>query len=605
MNKKRRIFQANPKYPSPIRTTFPTEFRSSESESNAAKVDEPKTSEYAFFKKLKTNAGRRFNSHPLQKEEIQPNKFKSSEFLRGVDLKRASTSFQDMSNLGKGMEALRPGGMFLLQNPGYSLFCQYWKPGQNENVEPLYSETWLNDDNCPPNQNKHDDLFSRKRQKLHQWVADISYPEIEELCSKGYDFVSVLLSRLFAVSNEENRFQISKSERVEGINKSNLLSLPKSNNQLKELHRTSTKNFLEAECVPYLENGSSACWLDSLRKGNSSNSGSLTYHADNVFLDCDLREPCWELRGKNKISWIDSDSAFSFPLKNYGHFRSVHIRELDDFQDPGSSLLRTEQHPLLLELDSENLTNERTSLVSKTELIMYPSTLTSFADDHGQSLREFGQLGDSELCVPSFICEHSPNFHSLPPSHSTVYCKDDGIVDNEDIAADLNNHPLTLSSFSHMPRYAGLTEGCHNLTASGGSRTFLSPGNDRWFMREVSCKQHYDPGTEDSLSSELSLDFRKKCLAIGNSSNKHYSFTHPAPQFPQNEGIFSYFHAENEDEYRIDWLSCGGILNHHGQDMVNIDDWSSFYFQISPDKEKSCPLLPYKMSWDASEGELS
>ncbi|KAL9417234.1 hypothetical protein AB3S75_040251 [Citrus x aurantiifolia] len=54
----------------------------------------------------------------------------------GVDLKRASTSFQDMSNLGKG---------------------------QNENVEPLYSETWLNADNCPPNQNKHDDLFSRKR----------------------------------------------------------------------------------------------------------------------------------------------------------------------------------------------------------------------------------------------------------------------------------------------------------------------------------------------------------------------------------------------------------------------------------------------------------
>ena len=44
--------------------------------------------------------------------------------------------------------------------------------GQNENVEPLYSETWLNDDNCPPNQNKHD-LVSRKRQKLHQWVADI------------------------------------------------------------------------------------------------------------------------------------------------------------------------------------------------------------------------------------------------------------------------------------------------------------------------------------------------------------------------------------------------------------------------------------------------
>ncbi|GAY68769.1 hypothetical protein CUMW_266770 [Citrus unshiu] len=61
-----------------------------------------------------------------------------------------------MSNLGKGMEGSKT------RRPG----------GQNENVEPLYSETWLNDDNCPPNQNKHD-LVSRKRQKLHQWVADI------------------------------------------------------------------------------------------------------------------------------------------------------------------------------------------------------------------------------------------------------------------------------------------------------------------------------------------------------------------------------------------------------------------------------------------------
>lgn len=377
------------------------------------------------------------------------------------------------------------------------------------------------------------------------------------------------------------------------------------NNQLKELDLTSTKNFLEAACVPYLEDDSSACWLDSLRKGTLSNSGSSTYHADNILLGYNLREPICELRGKNKISWIDSDSAFSFPLKNYGHFHSVHIREVDDFQDPGSSSHRREQHPLLLEWDSENLTNERTSLISqKRELIIYPSTLTSFADDHGQSLHEFGQLGDSELCVPSFICQYSPNFQSSPPSHSTIYCKNDyGIVDNEDIAADLNHHP-TLSSFSHMPSYADLTEGCHNLATCGGSRTFFSSGNHCWVMREVSCKQHYDPGTEDSLSSELDLDFREKCLAICDSSNKHYSFTHPALQFPQNEGIFSHFRAENEDEYRLDGLSCGEILNHYDQDMVNIDDWSSFYFQISLDKEKLYPWLPRKASWDASEGEL-
>lgn len=73
------------------------------------------------------------------------------------------------------------------------------------------------------------ELFARKRQKLRQWVADTSFPEIDELCSKGldtsmlmspfisiiydvmdwmrnflrYDFVSVLVGRLFPQSKED------------------------------------------------------------------------------------------------------------------------------------------------------------------------------------------------------------------------------------------------------------------------------------------------------------------------------------------------------------------------------------------------------------------
>ncbi|CBI37233.3 unnamed protein product, partial [Vitis vinifera] len=46
-----------------------------------------------------------------------------------------------------------------------------------------------------------EEAFSRKRQKLRQWV-DTSFPEIDALYSKGYDFISVLLSRLSPKTSE-------------------------------------------------------------------------------------------------------------------------------------------------------------------------------------------------------------------------------------------------------------------------------------------------------------------------------------------------------------------------------------------------------------------
>ncbi|KAK9993251.1 hypothetical protein SO802_022954, partial [Lithocarpus litseifolius] len=41
--------------------------------------NDPKTSEFAFFKKLKENAGHKYQSHTLHKEENQSKKFKISD----------------------------------------------------------------------------------------------------------------------------------------------------------------------------------------------------------------------------------------------------------------------------------------------------------------------------------------------------------------------------------------------------------------------------------------------------------------------------------------------------------------------------------------------
>ncbi|XP_075649098.1 uncharacterized protein LOC142619732 isoform X2 [Castanea sativa] len=46
--------------------------------------DDPKTSEFAFFKKLKENAGHKYQSHTLHKEENQSKKFKISDCSGGI-----------------------------------------------------------------------------------------------------------------------------------------------------------------------------------------------------------------------------------------------------------------------------------------------------------------------------------------------------------------------------------------------------------------------------------------------------------------------------------------------------------------------------------------
>ena len=50
---------------------------------NSGADNDPKTSEYAFFKKLKKDAGLRFHSRPLQKDDSQPKKTIPSEYCRG------------------------------------------------------------------------------------------------------------------------------------------------------------------------------------------------------------------------------------------------------------------------------------------------------------------------------------------------------------------------------------------------------------------------------------------------------------------------------------------------------------------------------------------
>ncbi|KAK0580520.1 hypothetical protein LWI29_002882 [Acer saccharum] len=670
---KRKISRTNLIDPSPI--------RSSENQFNAAKGDEAKTSEYAFFKKLKTNASHRFHS---RHSHTDPNQFKSCDSPRErssgiknsskelrlpaedvthvnrdiflspvveVDLKRASTTFGDICSTRRNMEE--------------------------------YNKTLR----LKGTHNQHQDLFSTKRQKLHQWVADISFPEIKELCSKGYEFVSVLLSRLFPESGKDNSFKIPRSVQVQNDAKSKFLASPSSNIHLKNLHQISTRKFMDVECDPYLDSYSS-------RERTLSNFDSPTSHAHSTLLEYYLREPICELgEERNAITWTESNSAFSFPFEKYGYYSSSHRRELDNFHYPDGSLLRRKEHALLLGWDSENVINERTSsaISQNTELIMNRKSLTSWGDNHVWNLDDgFGRLGASGLCESPLIRKHPSSFYSLPPPDVTSNFQDEFgrhyiedkqdtsadlnhfpltlshrsnfgrhyIEDKEDIAADLNHCPLTLSrkssfgghyiedkediaavlnhypltlsrgssfgghyiedkedivadlnhcplTLSHRPSYLSLTEDSNHETTFNVSMSFLSPGNHPRFMSKFPTERYHDHKTEALLSSKLDFDLGRKCLSICDSSSKHYASIYPAIEFPkkEQEQVSSCLHNIDEYEDCLEGLSHRGVPHHISNDIVNIEDWSSFYFQISPDRKRVCPLLLDKSSWDVSEGE--
>ncbi|KAK4858419.1 hypothetical protein QYF36_016065 [Acer negundo] len=649
---KRKISRTNLIDPSPI--------RSSENQFNAAKGDEAKTSEYAFFKKLKTNASHRFHYRP---SHADPNQFKScdsprersngiknsSEELRlpaedvthvnrdiflspvvEVDLKRASTTFGDICSTRRNMEE--------------------------------YNKTLR----LKGTQNQHQDLFSIKRQKLHQWVADISFPEIKELCSKGYEFVSVLLSRLFPESGEDNSFKIPRSVQVQNDAKSKFLASPSSNIHLKNLHQISTRKFMDVECDPYLDNYSSICWLGRSRERTLSNFDSPTGHAHSTLLEYNLREPSCELgEERNAITWTESNSAFSSPFEKYGYYSPSHRREPDNFHYPDGSLLRRKEHALLLGWGSENVINERTSsaISQNTELIMNPKSLTSWGDNHVCSLDDgFGRLGASGLCESLLICKHPSSFYSLPPPDVTSNFQDEFgrhyaedkqdtaadwnhfpltlsrrsnfgrhyLEDKEDIAADLSHCPLTLSrkssfgghyiedkediatdlnhcplALSPRPSYLSLTGDSDHETTFNASMSFLSPGNHPWFMSKFPTEQYHDHETQALLSSKLDFDLGRKCLSICDSSSRHYASIYPAIEFPgkEQEQLSSCLHNIDEYEDCLEGLSHRGVPHHISNDIVNIEDWSSFYFQISPDRKRVCPQLLDKSSWDVSEGE--
>ncbi|XP_075649422.1 uncharacterized protein LOC142619924 isoform X4 [Castanea sativa] len=548
--------------------------------------DDPKTSEFAFFKKLKENAGHKYQSHTLHKEENQSKKFKISDCSGGIP-NSVKFSCKDFNS------------SLLAENVTPSNFSSHLSPlgGASKKAEENSPEACTT---SAGGQHSHGEIFSRKRQKLRKWVVETSYPHIEELCSKGYDFVSLLLSRLFPKSNKNSGFKKSKSRDIDIDTKSQFLNSLESHSQLKKLSHLPASNHMELDHASHLDDGPSSCWLNRSPEGVLSNFYTPPSNACIACPKYKMRETGYEV-GRSPVVCTQCDSTYGFQSKRYGSLAYNHLKELDDLHYPKKCLIKSGSHPLLLGWDFDRGTEERNSSITclNTELSVYSPSSSSLGDYYQHILDD--RIGAKELSESSFLSTYSPNVISFPWSYSASYNDLDfgkQVEDKEDINADFNHFPLALTL---APDYLTLAEDHKNDTKCKDSSIFFSPHNLD-IMSKVFGERYHHPGFEgvlSDLSSGLDFDLEWDCPSLSCSSRKHHSPFNYAFQSPRNEGTYSCFLLKDKSEGLLDGSSHRGTLN-HVNDIVNIQDWSSFYFQRPLEKDKSCPLLLDKSSWDGT-----
>ena len=212
------------------------------------------------------------------------------------------------------------------------------------------------------------------------------------------------------------------------------------------------------------------------------------------------------------------------------------------------------------------------------------------------------RLGAKELSESSFLSTNSPNVISFPWSHSANYNELDfgkQVEDKEEINADFNHFPLALTL---APDCLTLAEDNKHDKKCQDSSIFFSPHNLD-IISKVFGERYHHPGFEgvllSDLSSGLDFDLEWDCPSLSGSSRKHHPPFNYAFQSPRNEGTYSCFLLKDKSESLLDGSSSRGTPS-HVNDIVNIQDLSSFYFQRPLEKDKSCWLLLDKSSWDGT-----
>ncbi|XP_065873179.1 uncharacterized protein [Euphorbia lathyris] len=334
---------------------------------------DPKTSEYAFFKKLKDDA-HRFHSHPPHQDKIQSVNLKASHHSRESSHKDSKPSLTKNVTPDNLSPCISP--------PDNASWKSDTKRAGTTSADICKLQENMDQYGAPC---KNAGVFSRKRHKLSQVVAKTLSLEADELFSKGHDTVSVLLRKLFPESNENKSFKGLKTGTLEIDTKSSSFTSPKFNVPNKS-QWTPARNFMELECGPLLDVEFSSCWSEVRRMKELPEANFPKCYSYGTFPDNRVMELDYERA--TPVLLTESDSALDLDIKRHEHLTSRHHKELDEFHYSIKPLRGQVPQTLLLGWDVDNMVDESNlSRVSQnTELSLHPFLSNLYGDDQQKNL---------------------------------------------------------------------------------------------------------------------------------------------------------------------------------------------------------------------------
>ncbi|XP_021907393.1 uncharacterized protein LOC110821756 [Carica papaya] len=556
--------------------------------------DNPKTSEYAFFKKLKADLAHCDHSRSLDEDENRSKKFRSNEHIKACvgghcfhnhsldENENRSKKFKSSYHMKAIIGHSFPSHLPYEDINRSKKFRSNDKPREMINKQKMVMEisfpscllkvlhmSTMTHSYCrwiDSQISQHVEVFSEKRRRLHQWVTKTTFPETDDLCSKGHNIVSLLLGRLFSGSKENKDFMAPISGKVDMKVESKFVASPESDFHLTELDQPFGRSYTEVENGPFLDMSLSGCWLDRLGGGCLSNLEFPTYHAHSTLL-CSAREPSCELEGKHAISHAKSYFIDCSLFRKYEPLPLNRLQDSGNFYNLDESLVEREPHPLLLERGTGKIRNAWNSPVKcwNKGLITYPISPNSDTDENNLIVNNMFESFDArELCGSSPCSSYSQSLVSLLPSYSGSYSKHEfgkHSFEDKEVAFDLGDSPFTLSQTS---TFIDLTEECRFGSSQKGGSIPFSLENHHWSINKIFKENHEHPDTEADFSSSLDSDVGWKCLSLTDSPRYQYSSSYHTIDFSHKENIVLSFltrdgHGESLDSqnHRKDLDHCG------------------------------------------------
>ncbi|XP_011659159.1 uncharacterized protein LOC101207408 [Cucumis sativus] len=504
-----------------------------------------KTSEFAFFKKFKEDASHRFSSSLPRQKELQSKKFNSNDCFR----ERASPVENGCKDYTSHhlVEKVTPVNF-------NSLHLPLGNSSKISDVDVLHAHKTFKDIQSKQRNVENDDIFSRKRQKLRQFIQNMSFHGTGESYEKGYGVISRLLSRLIP---ERNQYKF--------------------NNNLEKIQR------LRGRCCPWLDyehhlnNSLSPCRLNKSRGRSFSHSDFSTNSEDNNF-QIKYRTKEFDCNVDRKMTLLNVTAA----VENYRSFISSLFKPqygLYD-QDEHFHLRKQKLKPLLLGWDTDYIKDESSSQL--TELNTIAKSPISFADDQPTMHESFGA---APLCSSPFPSSNRTNLNSLPYSSlasSQIHGLSWQNVAGEDIGTTFNNLHLNFSSvpkFLHQWNSSVDDGGCHDLCAQ----------NTDWVMNNVLDDGSQHPSIESLCASGLVFDFG--CKYLSDSKEQRQTAYHIL-------------------KYPLDEIQPTALTNEEwsndSSDDVLVDYRPPFFIQPeSFFQGKVYSILTDKLSWDVARSEIN